>query len=43
MTPFLHILSEATREMNLMGEVGVAIFLLGGWTLAPRRKFENFI
>jgi len=23
-----------------MGEVGVVVFLLGGWTLAPRRKFE---
>ena len=41
MTPFLHILSEATRVVDLMGEVGV-VFLLGGWTLAPRRKFENW-
>jgi len=29
-----------------MGEVGVVVFLLGGWTLAPKRKrlkigFEN--
>jgi len=26
-----------------MGEVGVVVFLLGGWTLAPRRKFEKEI
>ena len=26
-----------------MGEVGVVVFLLGGWTLAPRRKIENLI
>ena len=32
----------AMRQVNLMGEVGVVIFLLGGWTLAPRRNFENF-
>jgi len=24
-----------------MGEVAVVVFLLGGWTLAPRRKFEK--
>ena len=41
MTPFSHILSEATRQEDLMGEVGVVVFLLGGWTLAPRRKIEN--
>jgi len=26
-----------------MGEVGVVVFLLGGWTLAPKRKIENWI
>ena len=25
------------------GEVGVVVFLLCGWTLVPRRKFENWI
>jgi len=24
-----------------MGDVGVVVFLLGGWTLAPRRKIEK--
>jgi len=24
-----------------MGEVGVVVFLSGGWTLVPRRKIEN--
>ena len=42
MTLFSLILCEATRVVDLMGEVGVVVFLLGGWTLAPRRKFENF-
>ena len=41
MTPFSNILSVATRVVNLVGEVGVVVFLLGGWTLAPRRKFEK--
>jgi len=24
-----------------MGEVAVVVFLLGGWTLAPRRKIKK--
>ena len=30
----------ATGEVDLMGEVGVVVFLLGGWTLAPRRNLK---
>jgi len=26
--------------MDLVGEVGVVGFLLGRWTLAPKRKYE---
>ena len=40
MTPFSHMLRKATREVDLMREVGVVVFLSGGWTLAPRRKLE---
>ena len=28
-------------EEDLMGEVAVVVLLSGGWTLAPKRKFEN--
>jgi len=31
----------ATGEVDLMGEVGVVVFLSGGWTLAPRRNWKN--
>ena len=40
MIPFSHILSEATGVVDLMGEVGVVVFLSGGWTL-PKKKFEK--
>jgi len=40
MTPFQHFLYGAPRVVDLMGEVGVVVFLLGGWTLAPRRNWE---
>jgi len=39
--PIFHILSEAMMEVDLMGGGWVEAFLLGGWTLAPRRKLEN--
>jgi len=38
MTPFSHILSEATREMNLMGEVGVG-FSFGWMDIGAKKKF----
>jgi len=40
MTLFSLILCEATRVVDLMGEVGVLVFLLGGWTLAPRGNLK---
>jgi len=36
-TPFWHILSGALRQEDLMGEVAVVVFLLGGW-----RQEENW-
>ena len=42
MTPFSHILSEATRQEDLVGKVGEVVFLLGGWTLAEENwKFNG--
>jgi len=38
MTPFLHILSEATRQVNLMGEVGVVIFSFGWMDIGAKKK-----
>ena len=40
MTLFSLILCEATRVVDLMGEVGVLVFLLGV-DIGAKRKFEN--
>ena len=42
MTPFLHILSEATRQVNLMVEVGVGFFFWvgGGWRQEENLKID---
>jgi len=43
MTPFLHTLSEATRQEDLMGEVGVLVFSVGWVDLGAKKKFEKFL
>ena len=36
--PFKHILCEPTREMDLMGEVGVVVFLSGWVDVGAKKK-----